>query len=67
MIATLKLQLALKMKYKKGKSSTTNHWLDHALIEFEESFVRDVKAVLGVLKLFLFVPLFWALMEQKVN
>ncbi|CAG7732664.1 unnamed protein product, partial [Allacma fusca] len=58
---------AAAMKYKKGKSSTELHWLDHAATsgKFERSLVEDIKSVLKVLILYPTFPLFWALMEQQ--
>ena len=56
------------MKFKKGKSSTESHWLDHAVStgKFERPFVQDIKALGKLLVLYLPLPMFWALLEQQV-
>ncbi|XP_065160312.1 peptide transporter family 1-like isoform X2 [Atheta coriaria] len=41
------------------------HWLDHAIPEYGESLVQDVKALLRVLVLYIPLPVFWALFDQQ--
>ncbi|XP_065160310.1 peptide transporter family 1-like isoform X2 [Atheta coriaria] len=41
------------------------HWLDHAIPEYGESLVKDVKALLRVLILYIPLPVFWALFDQQ--
>ena len=48
-------QHAAHMKFKKDKSSTESHWLDHAVSsrKFERSLVQDIKALGNLLVLYL--------------
>ena len=43
------------------------HWLDYASDKYEKSFVDDVKQIMPVLKMFLPLPIFWTLFDQKVR
>ncbi|GAU99530.1 hypothetical protein RvY_10521-2 [Ramazzottius varieornatus] len=54
----------------RGRNTTHNgqknqHWLDYASDKFEKSFVNDVKQIMPVLKMFLPLPIFWTLFDQK--
>jgi dipeptide/tripeptide permease len=53
----------------KGKCSrqahSYEHWLDPAIKRFDESFIRDIRTVLGVFVLFIPTPLFWTLFDQQ--
>ncbi|XP_045458412.1 peptide transporter family 1-like [Melitaea cinxia] len=41
------------------------HWLDHADDKYDTNLIEDVKALLGVLVLFIPLPVFWALFDQQ--
>ncbi|OQV15159.1 Solute carrier family 15 member 2 [Hypsibius exemplaris] len=41
------------------------HWLDYASDKYSKSFLHDIKQILPVLKLFLPLPIFWTLFDQK--
>lgn len=43
------------------------HWLDHADDKYDTNLIDDVKALLGVLVLFIPLPVFWALFDQQVS
>lgn len=42
-----------------------NHWLDYAAEKFEARLIKDVKALLKILFVFLPLPIFWALYDQQ--
>ena len=50
---------------RKRSSSKHSHWLDYAVSQHGAGIVRDVKALFGVLIVFLPVPVFWALFDQQ--
>lgn len=53
-------------KIKNGKSMPKKeHWLDYADHKFEAKLIKDVKALLKVLFVFLPLPIFWALYDQQ--
>jgi len=54
---------ALKNCFKKGFRGQ-GHWLDRSLGFYPTETVQDVKTALGVLLVFLPLPLFWALFDQ---
>ncbi|KAG1683561.1 Solute carrier family 15 member 1 [Nymphon striatum] len=47
-----------------SSKSKKDHWLDHAEDKFDHKFIKDTKAVVHVLKLFIPIPFFWALFDQ---
>ncbi|XP_029170893.1 peptide transporter family 1-like isoform X2 [Nylanderia fulva] len=49
----------------KGKERKCDHWLDHADDTYENKLIEDIKAALRVLKLFIPLPIFWALYDQQ--
>ncbi|XP_031828402.1 peptide transporter family 1 isoform X2 [Nomia melanderi] len=50
---------------KTTSKSKREHWLDHADDRYEKSMISDVKAALQVMKLFIPIPIFWALFDQQ--
>lgn len=42
-----------------------DHWLDYADDKYTKKMIEDVKSALKVLKLFLPLPIFWALFDQQ--
>lgn len=57
-------QHAISKKWK-WKGEKKEHWLDHADDEYDQSLIRDIKAALQVMKLFIPIPIFWALYDQQ--
>lgn len=52
--------------YKKfNDKSEQKHWLDRSLAKFSQEFVNDVKTFLKIVKLFLPLPIFYALLAQQ--
>ncbi|TGZ35407.1 solute carrier family 15 member 2 isoform X1 [Temnothorax longispinosus] len=51
-----------KIKKKEGKR---DHWLDHADDTYDNKLIEDIKVSLRVLKLFIPLPIFWALYDQQ--
>ncbi|XP_029032404.1 peptide transporter family 1 isoform X2 [Osmia bicornis bicornis] len=53
--------------YKKmrTKGVKREHWLDCADDEYDRSFINDIKSAFQVMKLFLPIPIFWALFDQQ--
>ncbi|XP_077280577.1 solute carrier family 15 member 2 isoform X2 [Temnothorax americanus] len=51
-----------KMRKKEGKR---DHWLDHADDIYDNKLIEDIKVSLRVLKLFIPLPIFWALYDQQ--
>lgn len=49
----------------KGKGEKRDHWLDHADDVYDNKLIEDIKVVLRVLKLFVPLPIFWALYDQQ--
>ncbi|KAK0086568.1 hypothetical protein PV325_002972 [Microctonus aethiopoides] len=47
------------------KGVKRDHWLDHADDHYDVKLISDIKSSLQVLKLFLPLPIFWALFEQQ--
>lgn len=43
------------------------HWLDYAADKYDATLIANIKAVLGILFLYLPLPLFWALFDQQVS
>ncbi|XP_076244051.1 peptide transporter family 1 [Calliopsis andreniformis] len=52
-----------KSTSKKGQKK--EHWLDHAEDQYDKSFINDIKSALQVMKLFIPIPIFWALYDQQ--
>lgn len=50
---------------KATSKSKREHWLDYADDQYEKSMINDVKATFQVLKLFIPIPIFWALFDQQ--
>ncbi|CAG0881274.1 unnamed protein product [Cyprideis torosa] len=51
-----------------GKKKEVTHWIDYAdATRFDEKLVKDVKAVLRVLYMYIPVPIFWALFDQQLK
>ncbi|KAK0176290.1 hypothetical protein PV328_000438 [Microctonus aethiopoides] len=44
---------------------TRNHWLDYADDKYDVKLIEDIKSLLRVSKLFLPLPIFWALYDQQ--
>lgn len=42
-----------------------DHWLDHSVDTYGRQLVEDIKDSLQVLKMFLPLPIFWALFDQQ--
>ncbi|XP_011696789.1 PREDICTED: solute carrier family 15 member 1 isoform X2 [Wasmannia auropunctata] len=49
----------------KGKGEKRDHWLDNADDVYDTKLIEDVKIVIRVLKLFIPLPIFWALYDQQ--
>lgn len=49
----------------KGKAGKRDHWLDHADDIYDNKLIEDIKISLRVLKLFIPLPIFWALYDQQ--
>ncbi|XP_012524255.1 peptide transporter family 1 isoform X2 [Monomorium pharaonis] len=49
----------------KGKGEKRDHWLDHANDTYDSKLIEDIKIALRVLKLFVPLPIFWALYDQQ--
>ncbi|KAL1130535.1 hypothetical protein AAG570_011781, partial [Ranatra chinensis] len=58
---------AVAEKLRIGKHEKKGHWLDYANDKFDETLISDIKAVMGVLHMFLPVPIFWALYDQQTS
>ncbi|XP_055855555.1 solute carrier family 15 member 1 isoform X2 [Episyrphus balteatus] len=58
------IKVALVKKWKTG-SSPKAHWLHHAIGRYDESFVYDVSKVIKISKLFIPLPIYFALLAQQ--
>ncbi|KAL0113725.1 hypothetical protein PUN28_012687 [Cardiocondyla obscurior] len=47
------------------KKARREHWLDHADDVYDKNLIEDIKIALRVLKLFIPLPIFWALYDQQ--
>lgn len=47
------------------KGEKREHWLDCADDQYDRSFINDIKSAFQVMKLFLPIPIFWALFDQQ--
>jgi len=54
----------MRVKNRKAKKA---HWLDHAEDEFDVKLIGEIKLVLNIFTMFVTVPIFWALYDQKVS
>ncbi|XP_076679863.1 peptide transporter family 1 isoform X2 [Andrena cerasifolii] len=52
-------------KKSKSKGEKREHWLDYADDEYDQPLISDIKAALQVIKLFIPIPIFWALYDQQ--
>ncbi|XP_043586858.1 peptide transporter family 1 isoform X1 [Bombus pyrosoma] len=53
--------------YKKftSKNEKRENWLEYADDKYDKSLINDIKAALQVMKLFIPIPIFWALFDQQ--
>ena len=51
----------------KNNTEKHDHWLDFAANKFDRQLIQDIKQVLGVLLLYVPIPVFWALFDQQVH
>ncbi|CAG0900629.1 unnamed protein product [Darwinula stevensoni] len=56
---------ALGRKWTSGNDPKKDHWLDYADDKFSKKMIRHTKILLGVLFLYIPLPVFWALLEQQ--
>nr|CAD7264421.1 unnamed protein product [Timema shepardi] len=49
----------------RSKGVSRDHWLEHADDTYPRRLIEDIKSTLGVLFLFLPLPIFWALFDQQ--
>ncbi|KAG5683394.1 hypothetical protein PVAND_012679 [Polypedilum vanderplanki] len=56
----------LKEFFKRNKKiERKNHWLDYAIIKYNQKLINDTKQVLKILKIFLPIPIYWAVYAQQ--
>ncbi|XP_011636096.1 solute carrier family 15 member 1-like isoform X1 [Pogonomyrmex barbatus] len=48
-----------------GKGRKRDHWLDYADDDYDSKLIEDIKVSLEVLKMFVPLPIFWALYDQQ--
>jgi len=56
---------ALSNKISGSGPAQCNHWLDNASDEYEQKEINDIKLLLRVLKMYIPLPVFWALFHQQ--
>ena len=56
-------QYAIGRKIK--SKEVREHWLDYADDKYERNVIEDIKSTVKVLKLFIPLPIFWALFDQQ--
>ncbi|XP_063972986.1 peptide transporter family 1-like [Diachasmimorpha longicaudata] len=56
---------AIRKKINSPATMKHEHWLDYAGDEYDSSLISDIKETLRVLKIFIPLPLFWALNDQQ--
>ncbi|XP_043465187.1 peptide transporter family 1 isoform X2 [Leptopilina heterotoma] len=56
---------AIRRKYKTSSHNKRDHWLDYADDKYSSKMIEDIRSALKVLKLFLPLPIFWALFDQQ--
>lgn len=49
----------------RGKPINKGHWLDYAIVQFEQEFINEIKDVMKILAMFIPLPVFWALSHQQ--
>jgi solute carrier family 15 oligopeptide transporter 1 len=59
------VKYSIKMKMLSSSSQRKAHFLDYAEDKFDLKLVKDTKIVLSVLKMYLPLPIFWALLNQQ--
>lgn len=47
------------------KVERKNHWLDYAIAKYDQKLIDDTKQVLRILKIFLPIPIYWAVYAQQ--
>jgi dipeptide/tripeptide permease len=68
MFKTIKcIYSALRNKFKKGKDTDKQHWLEYADQSYSEQLKSEVKILLRVIIVFLPLPIFWGLYEQQYS
>ncbi|RMX37229.1 hypothetical protein pdam_00011389 [Pocillopora damicornis] len=56
---------ALSNKFRSSGPTQVTHWLDNANDEYEQKEINDIKLLLRVLKMYIPLPVFWALFHQQ--
>lgn len=56
---------SLNEKFFKSTKVQRNHWLDYADTKYEAQLIEDTKKILKILKLFLPIPILWAVYMQQ--
>ncbi|XP_078369517.1 solute carrier family 15 member 2-like isoform X1 [Oculina patagonica] len=56
---------AISNKVSGSGPAQCNHWLDNASDEYEQKEINDIKLLLRVLKMYIPLPVFWALFHQQ--
>lgn len=56
---------ALSNKFSSSGPTQVTHWLDNANDEYEQKEINDIKLLLRVLKMYIPLPVFWALFHQQ--
>ncbi|XP_017794191.1 PREDICTED: peptide transporter family 1 [Habropoda laboriosa] len=51
----------------KSKGEKRDHWLDYADDKYDKVLIKDIKAALQVMKLFIPIPFFWTLFDQQAS
>lgn len=64
-IIFFEFQYSIKKKIATSKKNKREHWLDYADDKYSPKVIEDMKATMRVLKLFLPLPIFWALFDQQ--
>lgn len=60
----MKFQYAVYKKFT-SKNEKRENWLEYADDKYDKSLINDIKAALQVMKLFIPIPIFWALFDQQ--
>jgi hypothetical protein len=58
---------AVRARFRRTKRPAGAHWLDAAVPRYGRGAVREVRALLGVLTVFIPVPMFWTLFDQTAS
>lgn len=59
------LQHAIATKFREGRRNPRKNLLDYSIDKYGEQLVEDVRTLLGLLILYLPLPIFWTLFEQR--